>query len=251
MLLGRAAHGLAEAERHEIRLELRQDAFAAAPCRHKDHARAVEQRGKGVVEAGELAAGHRMSADVVHACVERGLLEMLDHELLDADHIDDHAALFHFRHIFKQPVHGCLRIKADNDKIDLAEQCVGRDGVDRAVSESLFCGRAGAVPAENAAERARLDGFRHRAAHQTESGNEYGIKHEWVPPVANFIQIKCITARRLCQGGLFRRQALEHAVVQAIRVAVLAALLEGEFVIKALRAQVFFGHMSAQPGLSE
>ena len=82
--------------------------------------------------------------------------------------------------------------------------------------------------------------FRHRAAHQTESGNEYGIKHEWVPPVANFIQIKCITARRLCQGGLFRRQALEHAVVQAVRIAVLAALLEGEFVIKALRAQVFF-----------
>ena len=85
-----------------------------------------------------------MSADVVHACVERGLLEMIDHELLDTDHIDDHAARFSlFGIVFKQPVHGCLRIKADNDKIDLAEQCVGRDGVDRAVSESLFCGRAG------------------------------------------------------------------------------------------------------------
>ena len=59
----------------------------------------------------------------------------------------------------------------------------GTLAVPSAVSESLFCGRAGAVPAENAAERACLDGFRHRAAHQTESGNQYGIKHEWVPPV--------------------------------------------------------------------
>ena len=128
-----------------------------------------------------------MAADVVHTGVERRLLQMIDHKLLDADHIHDHAALFHLRHVLEQPVYRCLRIQTDDNKVSLLIERFRSNRVDRAVGQRLLGGRASAVPAQNAAERTRLDGLCHRAAHQAQTGDEYGIKHEWVPPVFCFL----------------------------------------------------------------
>ena len=187
MLLRRAAHGLTEAERHEVRFQLLKHTLGAALCRHKDHARTVKQGRQGKIQTGELTARHRMASDVVHTGVERRLLQTIDHKLLDADHIHDHAALFHLRHVLEQPVYRCLRVQTDDNKVSLLVQRFGRNRVNRAVSQCLLCSCTRAVPAQNAAERARLDGFRHRAAHQAQTGDEYGIKHEWVPPVFCFL----------------------------------------------------------------
>ena len=96
VLLRGTAHGLTEAERHEVRFQLLKHTLGAALCRHKDHARTVKQGRQGKIQTGELTARHRMAADVVHTGVERRLLQMIDHKLLDADHIHDHAALFIF-----------------------------------------------------------------------------------------------------------------------------------------------------------
>ena len=147
VLLRGTAHGLAEAERHEVRLQLFKHTLGAAPGRHKDHARTVKQGRQGKIQTGELTARHRVTADVVHTGVKRRLLQMIDHKLLDADHIDDHAALFHLRHVLEQPVHRCLRVQTDDNKVSLLVQRFGRNRVNRAVSQCLLCGRARAVPA--------------------------------------------------------------------------------------------------------
>ena len=88
-----------------------------------------------------------MASDVVHTGVERRLLQTIDHKLLDADHIHDHAALFHLRHVLEQPVYRCLRVQTDDNKVSLLVQRFGRNRVNRAVSQCLLCGRARAVPA--------------------------------------------------------------------------------------------------------
>ena len=189
MLRGRAAHGLAEAERHKIGLQLLEHTLGAAFGWHEDHARPIEQGRQGKVQTGKLAAGHRVPADKMHARIERGLLKPVDHELLDTDHIDHHAALFHFGHVLQQPVDRRLRIQADDDEVGLFIQRLSRNCVDCAVRKRLFGSCPGAVPAEHAAERASLDGLGHRAAHQAETGNEYGVKHG-CPPC--FCDLTCL-----------------------------------------------------------